>query len=120
MDAEKRKALEAAGWKFGDATDFLGMSDDERQLLDARVEMARAIRTTREKMKLSQKDLAGRLNISQPRVARIEQAAPEVSFDQIFRAYASVGGRIVIKAAGKANRKGKKKAKPHVKVVGMR
>ena len=34
MDAAKRKALEAAGWRFGDAADFLGMTDEERQLLD--------------------------------------------------------------------------------------
>lgn|GEM_PF-6262155 len=38
MDATKRKALEAAGWKVGDAADFLEMSDEERQLLDTRVE----------------------------------------------------------------------------------
>lgn len=37
MDATKRKAIEAAGWKVGDAADFLGMSDEERQLLDTRV-----------------------------------------------------------------------------------
>jgi hypothetical protein len=34
MDATKRKALEAAEWRLGDAADFLGMSDEERQLLD--------------------------------------------------------------------------------------
>lgn len=30
MDASKQKALEAAGWKFGDAEDFLEMSSEER------------------------------------------------------------------------------------------
>ena len=43
MDTDKRKALEAAGWKFGDAADFLLMTDEERQLLDTRVAMALAI-----------------------------------------------------------------------------
>jgi hypothetical protein len=100
MDADKRKALEAAGWKFGDAADFLEMTDDERQLLDARVAMALAIRKQRALLKLSQKELAIRLRTSQPRVAKIERAAPEVSFDQIFRAYAAVGGRLVVKGAG--------------------
>lgn len=37
MDATKREALEAAAWKFGDAADFMEMSDEERRLLDARV-----------------------------------------------------------------------------------
>ena len=48
MDATKRKEIEAAGWKVGDAADFLGMSADERQLLDARVAIARANRLQRE------------------------------------------------------------------------
>ena len=36
MKPAKRKALEAAGWKVGDAADFLEMNPDERQLLDQR------------------------------------------------------------------------------------
>ena len=96
MNTEKKKAPEAAGWKPADAADFLGMSDDERQLLDARVAMARAVRSLRMKKNLSQSDLAGRLNTSQPRVARIEQAAAEVSFDLIFRAYVVLGGRLAL------------------------
>lgn len=38
MDSKKRQALEAAGWRFGDAADFLGMTDEERQLLDTGAE----------------------------------------------------------------------------------
>jgi ribosome-binding protein aMBF1 (putative translation factor) len=112
MNAEKRKALEEAAWKFDAAADFVGMSDDERKLLDARVEMALAIRRLREKMKLSQKDLAGRLKTTQPRIARIARAAPEVSFDQIFRAYAVVGGRLALQGtAVKVKKKPKVRAK---------
>lgn len=72
------------------------MSDDERQLLDARVEMALAVRHLREALSLSQKDLASRLHTSQPRVAKIERAAADVSFDQLFRAYTAIGGRVVV------------------------
>jgi hypothetical protein len=43
MDPKKRQALEAAGWRFGDAADFLGMTDEERQLLDARAEAVLAV-----------------------------------------------------------------------------
>ena len=42
MDAAKRKALEAAGWRFGDAGDFLGVTEDERKLLDVRIAAALA------------------------------------------------------------------------------
>ena len=41
MDSAKRKRLEAAGWKLGEAADFLKMNDKERQTLEARVKRAR-------------------------------------------------------------------------------
>jgi predicted XRE-type DNA-binding protein len=102
MDAKKREALEAAGWRFGDAADFLGMTDEERQLLDARMEVALAIRQQRKALKLSQEQLATRIKTSQPRVAKIERAAQDVSFDQLLRAFAAVGGRIIVKQVKKA------------------
>ena len=101
MDADKRKALEAAGWRFGDAADFLRMTDEERQLLDARVEAALAVRRQRVIAKLSQKQLASRIKTSQPRVAKIERAAQDVSLDQILRAFVAVGGKIVVKQSGR-------------------
>jgi predicted XRE-type DNA-binding protein len=103
MQAKKRKALEAAGWKFGDAADFLEMNDDERQLLDARVELALAIRRQRRASKLSQKQLGEKLKTSQPRIAKIERAAPDVSLDQLVRAFTAAGGKLEVKVA-----KGKK------------
>ncbi len=107
MDATKRKALEAAGWRFGDAADFLGMSAEERQLLDARVEIALAIRRQREARELSQKELGARLKTSQPRVAKIERAASDVSLDQLLRAFTAAGGKIVVKSAQTKPKKGK-------------
>lgn len=107
MDAAKRKALEAAGWKFGDAADFLEMSDEERQLLDARVSLAVAIRKQREALDLSQKELGARLKTSQPRVAKIERAAADVSLDQLVRAFTAAGGRIVVKSTKPKPAKGK-------------
>jgi predicted XRE-type DNA-binding protein len=97
MNAAKRKALEAAGWKFGDAADFLEMSADERQLLDARVELALAIRRQREALNLSQRELGARLKTSQPRVAKIERAASDVSLDQLVRAFTAAGGKIIVR-----------------------
>lgn len=96
MKPAKQKALEAAGWKVGDAADFLGMDDQERQLLDARVKLALAIRRQREAQKLTQAQLGERLKTSQPRVAKIERAAPDVSLDQLVRAFTVVGGKFTI------------------------
>jgi hypothetical protein len=108
MNTEKRKALEAAGWRFGDAADFLGMTEEERQLLDARVEAALAVRRQREAVKLSQKQLASRIKTSQPRIAKIEQAARDVSLDQMLRAFVAAGGRLVVKQIGGGPGRGKR------------
>ncbi|HEY4759130.1 MAG TPA: XRE family transcriptional regulator [Thermoguttaceae bacterium] len=114
MNSVKRKALEAAGWKVGDAADFLEMDDAERQVLDARVKLALAVRRQREARNLSQKALGLKLGTSQPRVAKIERAASDVSLDQLMRAFAAVGGRIVVKdAAKKAKKRKTNKKSPH-------
>ena len=97
MDAAKRKVIEAAGWKVGDAADFLKVSDQERQLLETRVKLALAIRQQREAHHLSQKQLGALLKTSQPRVAKIERAASDVSMDQLIRAFTMAGGKIEVK-----------------------
>ena len=112
MNSTKRKALEAAGWNVGDAADFLEMKDDERQLLDARVELAVAVRRQREACHLSQKELGLKLKTSQPRIAKIERAATDVSLDQLVRAFTAVGGRIVVKVATSKAKKGTSPRQP--------
>lgn len=97
MDATKHKAIEAAGWNVGDAADFLEMSDEERQLLETRVELALAIRRQREALHLTQKQLGAKLKTSQPRIAKIERAAADVSLDQLVLAFTAVGGKIALK-----------------------
>ncbi len=107
METSKRKALEKAGWKIGDPADFLSLSDGERQLLEARVKIALAIRHQREAQNLSQKQLGERLRTSQPRIAKIERAAADVSLDQLVRAFTAAGGRMIIKSMkGKSRKRG--------------
>src|SRR5438876_10263237 len=97
MQPGKRKALEAAGWKFGDAADFLAMTEEERQMLDLRVDAALAVRRQREAIKLSQQNIARRIHTSRPRIVKIDRAAKDVTLDQILRAYAAAGGRVAIR-----------------------
>lgn len=112
MNSKKRNRLQAAGWRIGDAAEFLDMSDEERQLLDARVELALAVRRQRQAKRLSQKELGTRLKTSQPRIARIERAATDVSLDQLVKAFAAAGGRVVVKVAGAKSKSGKMPTKP--------
>jgi predicted XRE-type DNA-binding protein len=99
MHPAKRKALAAAGFNLGDAADFLEMTPEERQLLDARLTLAQAIRRQRQSRQLSQKQLGQKLKTSQPRIAKIERAAPDVSLDQMVRAFTAAGGKLILKPA---------------------
>ena len=104
MDEAKREALESAGWKLLDAGDFLGLSEEGRQLVELRVSVARAVRLRREGRGLTQKQLAALLKSSQPRVARIEMAAPDVSLDLMFRGLFAAGGSLADVAAPAAQK----------------
>ncbi len=42
MNEKKKIRLEVAGWTVGDAEDFLGLTDEERELLQRRFAESRA------------------------------------------------------------------------------
>jgi predicted XRE-type DNA-binding protein len=94
MDKRKRKALEAAGWVFEDAEDFLELTPEERCLVELRVAVSRGIRARREQQQMTQLQLAKKLKTSQPRVAKIEAASADVSLDLMFRSLFALGGRL--------------------------
>jgi predicted transcriptional regulator len=98
MDAARQKRLEAIGWKFYDhAGDVFGMTDEEKQEMDFRIALSNAVRKRREKLKLSPKDLAARLKISQAKLAKIELGNWDVSLEEILHAYSALGGRIAVR-----------------------
>ncbi len=43
MDSKKRKRLEAAGWTFGNADDFLGMTPEAAAYLEVKLTLAREV-----------------------------------------------------------------------------
>ena len=92
MNETKRQALLAAGYVSGDAEDFLQLTDEERELVELRLAVSRAVRARRVQKKLSQSDVAKKLRTSQPRVARIESACSDVSLDSMFRSLFALGG----------------------------
>ena len=94
MDKEMQKRLEAAGFRVGDAGDFLGLTDAERRLVELRLAVSRAVRKAREKAGVTQQQLATLLKSSQSRIAKIEAAAPDVSLDLSIRALFAAGGEL--------------------------
>jgi predicted XRE-type DNA-binding protein len=117
METNKQKALVAAGWALGDAADFLEMSEVERQLLDARTQLAAAVREARAISNISQKELGKLLKTSQPRIAKIERAAPDVSLDQLVRAFVAAGGRLDVQSKRDNSKSAKRKSKIPSKVA---
>lgn len=94
MTPAKRKAVESAGFRVGNAAEFLGLSDDESLLIDLRLAVSRAVRRLRESSGATQSQLAGQLKSSQSRIAKLEAASADVSLDLMFRAFFAVGGRL--------------------------
>jgi transcriptional regulator with XRE-family HTH domain len=65
----------------------------------------------RQAFRLSQKDLGARLKTTQPRVAKIERAASDVSMDQLIRAFTAAGGKFVVRTSKPKATKGKSRTK---------
>ncbi|MFL5408974.1 MAG: helix-turn-helix domain-containing protein [Myxococcales bacterium] len=86
MSKAHRERLEKAGWKVGDAAEFLDLTDVEAALVEAKLALGDAVRALRQRSHLSQQDLAKRMGSSQSRVAKVENHDPEVSFDLQLRA----------------------------------
>ncbi len=91
MKTSKRKALERAGWRIGDARDFLDLSDVEATLIEVRLALATELRTRRRTRKISQAVLARRVGSSQSRVAKMEAADRSVSIDLLVRCLVALG-----------------------------
>ncbi len=93
MNVEKRKRLEAAGWRFGNAADFLGMTPQEEAYVELKLHLADALEAKRKANGLTQKGLAARLQSSQSRVAMMEKGDPSVSIDLLVRGLFALGMR---------------------------
>lgn len=93
MDAKTRRKLEAAGWRVGSTAEFLDLTPEESALIDLKLSLGHLVRTTRQRAKLSQHGLAGRLHSSQSRVAKLEAGDATVSLDLIVKAAFAAGAK---------------------------
>jgi DNA-binding XRE family transcriptional regulator len=85
MDAKKKKKLEDAGWKIGDAKDFLGLTPRELEYFELKMSLARSLSRIRKEKNITQIELAKRLGSSQSRIAKMEAADPSVSIDLLVK-----------------------------------
>ena len=91
MREEKRRRLEAKGWKIGTAQEFLRLSAEEAAYVALKVRLATGLRARRRRQNLTQADLAKRLQSSQSRIAKMEAGDPSVSVDLLIRSLLTLG-----------------------------
>ena len=91
MDKGKKRQLEAKGFRIGDAKDFLGLSPEESAYIDMKMALSQALVQKRKQQRLTQLELARKLNSSQSRVAKMEKGDPTVSVDLLVKALLAMG-----------------------------
>lgn len=91
MNKRDKARLEKAGWRVGDAQDFLELTDEEVAFIELRLELARMLRERREQLQATQTEIAQRLGSSQSRVAKMEACDASVSSDLLLKALLALG-----------------------------
>jgi Helix-turn-helix len=91
MKNEKRRKLEAAGWKVGTASQLLGLSKEKAELVELKLALAQGLRLRREARRLTQGRLAKLIGSSQSRVAKMEAADSTVTLDLLLRSLLATG-----------------------------
>ena len=91
MRDEKRRRLETRGWKVGTTQEFLKLTAEEAAYVELKVRLAIGLREWRRRRKLTQGELAKRLQSSQSRIAKMEAGDPSVSLDLLIRSLLTLG-----------------------------
>jgi len=94
MDRAMRRRLEARGWKVGTASEFLGLTPQEEQMVELRLTLCKAVRERRKNKRMPQEELAKRLKTSQSRIAKLEACDPHVSTDMMLNALFALGASL--------------------------
>ena len=91
MNPDKRKQLEANGWKVGNAEEFLGLSPEESSYIEVKLALSKGLQEIRMRRELTQERAARILKSSQSRVAKMESGDPSVSLDLIIKSLLALG-----------------------------
>ncbi|NQZ11645.1 MAG: helix-turn-helix transcriptional regulator [Algicola sp.] len=91
MKASKQQKLEAKGWKVGSAADFLDLSAGESAYIEMKLALSDALKSRRLKERMSQVELANKVQSSQSRIAKMEAGDPSVSIDLLMKSLLAMG-----------------------------
>jgi ribosome-binding protein aMBF1 (putative translation factor) len=90
MKKARRERLEASGWKVGTVAEFLNLTPEESALIEIKLALARKLRERRQK-RMTQAQLAEKIQSSQSRIAKAETGHSSVSLDLLVRAMLATG-----------------------------
>jgi DNA-binding XRE family transcriptional regulator len=91
MRNDKRKRLEAAGWRVGDAAEFLGLTPEEQAYVEIRLRLAEGLKVRRSRRGITQEALAKAVHSSQSRIAKMERGDPSVTLDLLIKTLLALG-----------------------------
>ncbi len=91
MNEHAKSNLEKAGWKIGDASEFLDLSPDEESFVELKLALSKAVLERRKQLHLTQTQVARRMGTGQSRIARMEAAEETVSLDFMVRSLLAMG-----------------------------
>jgi len=91
MNADKRRRLEAQGWKFGSAQDFLNLTDEDVEFIELHLSLSALLTKRRKSLGYTQTEVADLIGSSQSRVAKMEAGDPSVSIDLLIRTLLALG-----------------------------
>jgi len=91
MNTQKRERLEAQGWRFGSASEFLGLGEQEAAYIELKLTLGENLKKRRLEKKLTQVELAKLVRSNQSRVAKMESGDPSVSIDLLVKSLLALG-----------------------------
>src|SRR5438046_1221562 len=91
MKAEKREKLRKLGYRVTSAQEFLGLSDEEMELINLKIALIEKLKEVRNRKNVTQQKLARLIGSSQSRIAMMERGRQDVSLDLICRALFALG-----------------------------
>jgi len=94
MDAKKTRKLKQMGGRVTTVQDFLGLSEEDMAVIEARITLAKAVKQRRLQAGMTQAELAKLIQSSQARVAKMEGGDPQASIESLIRALAAAGSRV--------------------------
>ena len=90
MTLKEHDPIVELGWKDGTVAEFLGLSPEESALIEIKLALGKYLKQRR-KRRMSQAQLAERLNERQSEIASAESGQPLISIDLLVRAMLTIG-----------------------------